>query len=67
MIRTIAEEKGWTQQGVKDWLNSERLSPHHAGGNDIQLIPWELHGNPSAVPPMNGIRHMGGAYNLRNQ
>jgi len=66
MIRTIAEKKGWTQQRVKEWLKKERLSPHHAGGNEIQLIPWDLHGNPSAKPPIQGIRHMGPAYDLRN-
>ena len=63
--RGLAGE-GCTQQQVKDWLKSKRLSPHHAGGNEIQLIKWELHGNPSAVPPINGIRHMGAAYDLRN-
>jgi hypothetical protein len=66
MIKTLAEQKGWTQQQAKEWLTKERLSLHHSGGNDFQLIPWELHGNPSAVPPIQGIRHMGGAFDLRN-
>ena len=66
MIRTLAEEKGWTQKQVERWLDQEKLSPHHAAGNNFQLIPWSMHGNPSAVPPINGIRHMGGAYDLRN-
>ena len=66
MIKALAEQKGWTQQQVKDWLTKERLSLHHSGGNNFQLIPWELHGNPSAVPPINGIRHMGSAFDLRN-
>jgi hypothetical protein len=67
MIRTIAEEKGWTQQQVKDWLQTEQLSLHHSGGNDFQLIPWDLHGNRSAIPPVPGLTHQGGAYGLRNQ
>jgi hypothetical protein len=66
MIKTIAESKGWTQQQVKDWLQTEQLSLHHAGGNDIQLIPWALHGNRSAIPPLPGITHQGGAFDLRN-
>jgi len=66
MFKTIAEAKGWTQAHVKDWLRSEGLSAHHSGGNSFQLIPWELHGNPSAIPPINGVRHMSGAFDLRN-
>jgi len=66
MIKTIADEKGWTQRQVRDWLKEEHLSLHHAGGNEIQLIPRKLHGDPSAIPPIQGIRHMGAAYDLRN-
>ena len=61
MIKTIAGVKScWTQQQVKDWLQKEQLSLHHAGGNDIQLIPWALLGNRSAIPPLPGITHQGG-------
>jgi hypothetical protein len=67
MIRTIAEKKGWTVSQVKEWLSKKKLTPHHTEGNDFQLIPWELHGNPSAVPPLNGIRHTGGAFELRKK
>ncbi len=66
MIRTIAKEKGWTQRKVEDWLQEERLSLHHAGGDEIQLVPWELHGNRRAIPPEAGVSHQGGAFDLRN-
>jgi hypothetical protein len=56
---------GWTLEKVRDWLRNEQYSPHHSGGNEFQLIPWKLHGNPSAVPPINGLRHSGGAEQLR--
>ena len=65
MTKAIAEAKGWTITRVQEWLRNQQLSPHHAGGNEFQLIPWALHGNPSHVPPINGIRHMGGAFDLR--
>ncbi len=66
MIRTIAEKKGWTVSQTQEWLRQQRVTPHHAGGNEIQLIPWELHGNSRAIPPLPGIRHTGGAFDLRN-
>jgi hypothetical protein len=65
MFVFFAEEKGWSQTQVDGWLKMNGLSLHHAGGNNIQLIPSQLHGNPRAEPPLNGIRHMGAAYDLR--
>jgi hypothetical protein len=56
---------GWTATRAQQWLSQNRLSPHHSGGNNFQLVPWDLHGNPSANIP--GVRHQGGAYDLRNQ
>jgi hypothetical protein len=74
MYRTIALAKAaaepdyrWNVTKVREWLQRERLTPHHTSGNEFQLIPWELHSNPSANPPVRGIRHTGGAYDLRNQ
>jgi hypothetical protein len=67
MLRTIAAEKGWTQQQVEEWLQREGLSLHHAGGNSTQLIPSQLHGNRTAVPPIPGLSHMGGAFDLRQE
>jgi len=58
---------GWTASRARNWLSQNRLSPHHSGGNEFQLIPCELHGNPSAVPPLQGVRHQSGAFDLRNQ
>lgn len=66
MYRALAQEKGWSIQKVKDWLTAEKYSPHHSGGDNFQLIPWALHGNPNAVPPIQGVRHTGGAFDLRN-
>jgi len=67
MVRAIAEDKGWTQVQVNDWLREQRLSLHHSGGTkEFQLIPWELHGNRRAIPPELGLDHQGGAYDLRN-
>jgi hypothetical protein len=67
MIRTIAEQKGWTQQQVNDWLKEKEYSLHHSGGNhEFQLIPRKLHGDLTAEPPAQGVRHQGGAYELRN-
>jgi hypothetical protein len=56
----------WTLGRVQGWLQSERVTPHHSGGNDFQLIPWALHGNTMADPPLPGIRHSGMAVELRN-
>jgi hypothetical protein len=38
-------------------LVQHRVSPHHAGGDLIQLVPEPLH---------RGVRHMGRAWQLRN-
>jgi hypothetical protein len=45
-----------TQTAGEAWLRQQGLTPHHAGGNTVQLIPRDLHG---------GVRHMGGARELR--
>ncbi|HWO23230.1 MAG TPA: DUF4157 domain-containing protein [Kofleriaceae bacterium] len=45
------------QTQAKQWLSERGLTPHHAGGDTVQLIPTKLHG---------GIRHTGGAFELRN-
>jgi hypothetical protein len=44
------------QTAAKAWLQQQGLSPHHAGGDLIQLVPRKLH----------GIDHMGGSWQLRN-
>jgi hypothetical protein len=41
---------------ARNWLSANGLTPHHAGGDTVQLIPTRLHG---------GIRHTGGAFELR--
>ena len=45
-----------TQKAAQNWLTLNGLTPHHAGGNKVQLVPTELH---------DGVRHTGGAYWLR--
>jgi len=44
------------QTAAKNWLSENGITPHHAGGIEIELVPTRLHG---------GIRHMGGAHGLR--
>ncbi|AKJ29571.1 RHS repeat-associated core domain-containing protein [Caldimonas brevitalea] len=41
---------------ARTWLSNEGLTPHHAGGTRVLLVPTVLHGN---------VRHMGGAFELR--
>jgi hypothetical protein len=44
------------QNAAKNWLSQNGITPHHAGGVDVELIPTRLHG---------AIRHTGGASGLR--
>ena len=41
---------------AKSWLSRMGLTPHHAGGNSVELVPTQLH---------DGVRHSGGAVLLR--
>lgn len=55
--QAVADEKGLANQTAgRNWLSREGLTPHHAGGNAVQLVPTELH---------DGVRHTGGANDLR--
>jgi hypothetical protein len=59
IYQEVARLQGLPNQTAgQSWLSQQGLSPHHAGGNIVQLIPTPLHG---------GLRHMGGAWELRNQ
>jgi hypothetical protein len=61
----IARQQGLPNQtAAATWLREQGLVPHHAGGSTVQLVPIELHGAPRSG--FNGIRHMGGAFELRN-
>jgi hypothetical protein len=42
---------------ARRWLQQRHVALHHAGGNTVQLVPLDLH---------DGIRHTGGAWELRN-
>ena len=53
----IARRRGLPNAfAAKKWLRSQGLTPHHAGGDCVQLVPTNLH---------EGIRHSGGAAKLR--
>ena len=55
--RQIAEEKGFgSSNAARTWLSQENLTPHHAGGNSVELIPSKLHGD---------VRHTGSASEMR--
>lgn len=59
MWQKVAEVHGLPNQTAgQNWLRERGLSPHHAGGYKVQLIPTKLH---------DGIRHTGGAFELRTQ
>jgi hypothetical protein len=62
--REIARRKGWLKpDGTpnanrgREWLGEQALTPHHAGGNTIELVPSKL----------NDLAHIGGAADLRNK
>lgn len=46
------------QTAGKEWLSERELTPHHARGTSVQVVPTKLHG---------GVRHTGGASDLRNK
>lgn len=57
--RQLAADMGLPNQtAAKNWLSTNGLTPHHDGGNRVILVPTSLH---------DGIRHTGGAYELRNR
>jgi hypothetical protein len=52
----MARELNWTVRDVDRWLGGATITPHHAGGTLVQLIPTNIH---------EMIRHTGGAADLR--
>jgi hypothetical protein len=65
MIRQLAESKGWSVAQTEAWLTTNEYVLHHAGGQLFQLIDARLHG--ATAWGYNGLRHMGAAFNLRNE
>jgi RHS repeat-associated protein len=58
IYEAVARQQGLPNPtAAQNWLFEQGLTPHHAGGDAVQLIPRQLHGN---------VRHMGGAWELRN-
>ncbi|HET9768629.1 MAG TPA: RHS repeat-associated core domain-containing protein [Thermoanaerobaculia bacterium] len=62
--REIARRHGWMKPDgtpnaarARAWLSAEGLTPHHAGGKSVEVIPTKV----------NKIQHVGGAFDLRNQ
>jgi len=54
----LARQMGLANQtAAKTWLSKQKLTPHHAGGSKVILVPMALH---------DGVRHMGGASELRS-
>jgi hypothetical protein len=45
----------WTAEAVNAWASDRRLAFHHAGGDVVQLIPYNLHGAKRLGIP--GIAH----------
>jgi hypothetical protein len=59
IYKEVARVKGLPNPtAAQNWLAEQGLTPHHAGGNSVQILPRRLH---------EGVRHMGGAWELRNQ
>jgi RHS repeat-associated protein len=54
----LAREQGLPSiSAARRWLQQQGLALHHAGGDTVQLVPLDLH---------DGVRHLGGAWELRN-
>ncbi|MFN5530898.1 MAG: polymorphic toxin-type HINT domain-containing protein [Planctomycetaceae bacterium] len=64
MVEALAEAKGWTCAATRKWLRENEFVLHHAGGDTFQLLDGKLHG--ATAWGSNGVRHMGGAFDLRN-
>jgi len=57
MWEQVAKQQGLpSPNAAKKWLSNNGLSPHHNGGYSVILVPMKLH---------DGIRHTGGAFELR--
>lgn len=56
MIDSIAETTGMSKRSVERWLRSNDVRLHHAGGNQVQIVP----------EPVHRLHHSGGAAKLRN-
>jgi hypothetical protein len=65
MKESLAKSKGWTVRQTEDWLRDNQYVLHHSGGDNFQLLDAKLHG--AGAWGENGIRHMGGAFDLRNK
>ncbi|VAW75612.1 hypothetical protein MNBD_GAMMA12-3828 [hydrothermal vent metagenome] len=69
----IALQKGFIKAdrtpnvaAAKFWLVKNKLTPHHDPfTNTVITLPGALHGIPGHFP--QGVRHMGGAFRIRNE
>lgn len=55
-VAHIAKQEGMSQSAVREWLDENSLRIHHYKGDEVQLVPGELH----------KVAHQGGALELRN-
>lgn len=55
-VAKIAEQEGMTKKAVREWLDENALQIHHYKGDEMQLVPADLH----------KVAHQGGASELRN-
>lgn len=56
-VSKIATDEGMSKAAVMRWLSENDLRIHHYKGNEMQLVPTDIH----------AIAHQGGASGLRNQ
>ncbi|MEC3906116.1 RHS repeat-associated core domain-containing protein [Tamlana sp. 2201CG12-4] len=56
MLSAFAKRYKMTIKAAQQELSESNLKLHHSGGQNVQLVPGELHGLP----------HTGGAFDLRN-
>jgi hypothetical protein len=56
MLRHMATTTGMSQPAIKEWLTTNKVRLHHAGGDAVQIVPLRIHAL---------LHHSGGALQLR--
>jgi hypothetical protein len=56
MLQHMASETGLSQRKIKNWLSTNNVALHHAGGDLVQIVPIKIH----------QLHHSGGAQKLRD-
>ncbi|TLD71655.1 hypothetical protein FEM03_05820 [Phragmitibacter flavus] len=55
MLQQMASQAKMTQRALKEWLSTQKVRLHHAGGEEVQIVP----------APIHSLHHSGGAQQLR--